>query len=918
MAGLERLHPHLQHAIVHDLGWRSLRPVQELTIDAVLDGANTVVLAPTAGGKTEAAMFPVLSRILAEEPPPVAALYLCPIRALLNNQEERIGGYARMVGLSAFKWHGDVGDSRKKTFRAAPSHVLMTTPESLEVMMISERTDARAVLAGLQTVVIDEVHAFAGDDRGAHLVALLERLVQLLGRDLQRIGLSATVGNPHVIGQWMQGSSTRPFRLVDPPKDPTARDIVIDHCLDVGDAANAVAKLGLGKKSLVFVESRTRAEKVAHALAGGGVDVFIHHSSVSREEREHAEQQFTYGHNTAIVCTATMELGIDVGDLDQVVQLDAPSSVASFLQRMGRTGRRAGRRPNTTFLCTTSEALLQAAAIARLALRGWVEPIEPAEHAVHILAHQVMALALQEGGVSRHHVLGWVQGAYPFNGIDELELHTLLDTMIGRQILYEADGLLSLGERGERLYGRKNFFELYAVFNSPPVFRVVQGRDEIGHIQARFVQGHDEQKGALCFRLGGRAWQVIHVDWSRATIGVKAAPAGQFPSWLGPPSVLSFEICQAMREVLVSDDPPELTLTPAATAELRSIREGYSELLALAAAPLESTEDGVQWHTFAGGAINRVLAAGLEHLTHQRWVAGNLSLKSKECGLAATHAALAELPGLSWEPLVFAKARTMARGVISKFQPCLPVEAEDRLLAEKLLDLSGTLRFVVQMQYAAREGAVGVRLNDHQVDIVPELSPELVLPRVEGAFQPRHPITWIDSVAGLARLCEALATEVIVALDVETALDLSTLCLLQLGTRERTWIVDALRVTDLSALGPIFADRRIIKVIHNAPFERRILAKSGLEILAVHDTLLASRQRHGRDALGGHSLGAVVARELGLRLDKREQTSNWTHRPLSPEQIAYAAADVEVLVELARLRDPLPLLAQRLGNIDDT
>ena len=148
MAGLERLHPHLQHAIVHDLGWRSLRPVQELTIDAVLDGANTVVLAPTAGGKTEAAMFPVLSRILAEEPPPVAALYLCPIRALLNNQEERIGGYARMVGLSAFKWHGDVGDSRKKTFRAAPSHVLMTTPESLEVMMISERTDARAVLAG--------------------------------------------------------------------------------------------------------------------------------------------------------------------------------------------------------------------------------------------------------------------------------------------------------------------------------------------------------------------------------------------------------------------------------------------------------------------------------------------------------------------------------------------------------------------------------------------------------------------------------------------------------------------------------------------------------------------------------------------------------------------------------------------------
>src|SRR5512138_852451 len=149
MAGIERLHPHLQHAIVHDLGWRALRPVQDLTIDAVLDGCNSVVLAPTAGGKTEAAMFPLLSRILAENINPVAALYVCPIRALLNNQEERLQAYARMVGLDVFKWHGDVSDSRKQKFRESPSHLLMTTPESLEVMMISARNDARALFANL-------------------------------------------------------------------------------------------------------------------------------------------------------------------------------------------------------------------------------------------------------------------------------------------------------------------------------------------------------------------------------------------------------------------------------------------------------------------------------------------------------------------------------------------------------------------------------------------------------------------------------------------------------------------------------------------------------------------------------------------------------------------------------------------------
>ena len=379
MSSLRRLHPHLQHGIIHDLGWRSLRPVQDQTIDAVLDGDNAVVLAPTAGGKTEAAMFPVLSRILSETTGPVAALYLCPIKALLNNQEERLQGYARMVGLDVFKWHGDVSDSKKKRFRRQPAHILMTTPESLEVMLISQRTDARALFAQLSTVVVDEVHAFAADDRGAHLAALLERLVWLCGRDIQRIGLSATVGNPHVIGEWLQGSSSRAFRLVDPTKETPERDLRVDLCGDLDEVARGVAQIARGKKSLVFVESRSKAERVAQALAGSAVEVFIHHSSVSRADRAMAEAQFASGQNTAIVCTSTMELGIDVGDLDQVIQVDAPSSVASFLQRLGRTGRRAGARANCAFFCLTPESLMQAIAILRLAERpdGWRSSAPP-------------------------------------------------------------------------------------------------------------------------------------------------------------------------------------------------------------------------------------------------------------------------------------------------------------------------------------------------------------------------------------------------------------------------------------------------------------------------------------------------------------------------------------------------------------
>jgi ATP-dependent Lhr-like helicase len=899
MAGFDRLHQHVRHAIVHDLGWRSLRPVQELTIEAVLDGSNAIVLAPTAGGKTEASVFPVLSRILTEEPPPVAVLYVCPTRALLNNQEERIDSYARMVGLSAFKWHGDVSAARKASFRASPCHILMITPESLEVLMISQRTDARALMRGLRTVIIDEVHAFAGDDRGAHLAALLERFVQLVGHDVQRIGLSATVGNPRVIGEWMQGSSKRPLCVIDPPRGPHARDFAVELCDSLEEATQRAGQLGLGKKSLVFVDSRARAERVARGLSGSGVEVFIHHSSVSRGDRELAERQFAGGENTAIVCTSTMELGIDVGDLDRVIQIDTPYTVASVLQRMGRTGRREGQRSNYTFLCLGPETLLHAVAMIRLASAGWVEDLRPAEHAAHILAHQVMALALQEGGVSRHRALDWVRDAFPFAGIGETEVEHLIDTMLARQILYEADGLLSLGARGEKLYGRKNFFELYAVFTSPPLLRVLQGRDEIGHVQARFVQGHDERDGPLCFRLGGRAWEVLGIDWSRATMSVKPASTERVPSWLGSPGVLSYEVCQAMRDTLMTDDMGGAMLTPAAQAELRGLRESYAGLLEGATSPVESNVDGVQWHTFAGGGINRLLAAGLETLTSKKWVAGNLSLRSRDASLAETNGAIAQLPSLRWEPLAAAKAHAMVRGILSKFQPCLPDEAVDRLLAEKLLDLAGTLRFLARMQVTVAAGArSSFRLSDQVADVIADLQPEMVLPPDAIPYMPRYPMCWVDEAESLFRACADLACERVLGLDVETALDFGTCCLIQVAAPGRTYVLDALALRDLAPLADILGNPATTKVIHNARFERRVLAKLGFAIEGVFDTLTASRAKHGREAPGGHALSVVVHRELGHYLDKGQQVSNWARRPLDRKQLLYAAADAEILLDL--------------------
>ncbi len=752
--------------------------------------------------------------------------------------------------------------------------------------------------------MIDEVHAFAGDDRGAHLASLLERLVVMCGNDVQRIGLSATVGNPLVIGEWLQGSSARPFRLVDPPRAKAERVLKIELCGDLGEAAAGIAVIARGKKSLVFVESRAKAEKVAHALGGTGVEVFIHHSSVSRADRTLAEEQFARGENTAIVCTSTMELGIDVGDLDQVIQVDAPGSVASFLQRLGRTGRRAGTRANCTFFCTSPESLLQSVAVLRLAEAGWVEDVVPAAHAMHVLAHQVMALILQEGGISRHTLMPWVEAAYPFSSVRVTRVRELIDTMVEREILYEADGLLSLGRRGEKLYGRKNFFELYAVFTAPPVMRVMHGKEEVGYVQALFVSLHDQAKGPLCIRLAGRAWEVALADWSKSVLHVRPADRGQVPSWLGAPNTLSMALCQAMMGVLLEEGQESRWLERAGVSALAMMRDGYAGLLEAGTAPIEEQPDGAQWHTFAGGAVNRLLAAGLEQVSGKKWVAGNLSLKCKESAFTAAKEAVRGLAGLDWERVAADAARAMASGTLSKFQPCLPAEAEGRLLAERLLDLRGTITFLGRVRVnGARIGvrSSGVRVAEVEATGQAGVGAVVAVGAVGAATQvgaPRNEVVWVDTAEGLSAAVQELRVADVVGLDVETALDLGTLCLIQIATRDRTYVIDPFAVGEVQTLGEVFAKALPVKVIHDARFERRVLATIGMQLEGVFDTLEASRRMHGVDALGGHSLSMVCERELGFGLDKSQQTSNWSRRPLDADQLRYAALDAEVLLAL--------------------
>jgi ATP-dependent helicase Lhr and Lhr-like helicase len=685
----------LQEAIVSRVGWTSLRPVQELASHALLDGNNATILAPTAGGKTEAAMFPIIAHLVEQEPRGVGAIYIAPIKALLNNQADRLQTYTEMVGLQRFLWHGDIRASTKKAFLKDPSALLMTTPESLEVMLLSSKVDSAALFADLRAIVIDEVHAIAGTDRGAHLMSVIERIAQLTPNDIQRVGLSATVGNPEAILTWLQGSSKRPGCVVDPPKVPAARDLKInihDHVEGIaGDASSSAS----GKKSLLFCQSRSLSEEIAKRMRDRGTEVFVHHSSVSLEERMMAEERFQRGANTCIVCTATLELGIDVGNLDLVLQANAPSTVSSFLQRLGRTGRREGSRANTTFFVQDSDTLLQAVAIIELARRGWVESVPVNHRTWTVLVHQLLALTLQFTAIAPDRCWELLSPVPDFAGISKPEFDTLVNHMLAEGYLFLTKGELSMGTKAEKIFGHKNFMELYAVFSSPQLYQVQTAAGySIGSLEQAFVDRLVPD--VTSFLLGGRPWIVNTIDHPNRTVEVSGAPQGQKPSWGGfVPELLGFELCQEMARLL-KDTAPIPYLSPKAMAALEADRAMRAPLLSKFPAVVWEG-DQATWWTFAGGQINHTLKYGLQGRYGWKIRVDNFKLRIE--GDSLGHSTLSVgidrvLSAEFWrEPSTLNYLlHNMPNYRFSKFQQALPEDFAFEVVQSYLLDIGGVSR----------------------------------------------------------------------------------------------------------------------------------------------------------------------------------------------------------------------------------
>jgi ATP-dependent Lhr-like helicase len=676
------------------MGWRELRPLQEESIAPILDGHHGLLLAPTAGGKTEAAVFPLLSRMLSENWGGLSVLYVCPIKALLNNLEVRLSRYCELVGRRCALWHGDISATVKGRILTNPPDVLLTTPESLEVMLMSRRADKRVLFGDVQAMVVDEIHAFAGDDRGWHLLSVLERIGRFAGREIQRIGLSATIGNPEGLLDWLAGACEGERAVIAPEGSGVASpELALDFVGNLKNAALVISRLHRGEKRLVFCDSRARVEELAAELRKLEVETYVSHSSVSIDDRRRAEEAFTVGSDCVIVATSTLELGIDVGDLDRVIQIDAPLTVASLLQRMGRTGRRAGTRRNCLMLATTRDALVRGAALLDLLTAGYVEPIEPPAVPYHVLAQQVMALALQQSGIGIQSWHEWVGRMPAFAAMDLRVVNEILHHMIQSGVLFDDHGTLWFDQEGERTYGRRYYLELFSVFYSPPLFKVRYGQKDLGEVhELTFLT---RSSGTPVLLLGGRSWAVVEIEWRRRVAYVEPVEDDGRSRWLGTGQPLSFTLCRFIRRILASDGERD-HWSRRASNELADARQEARWITEDGAvAVVEPTTSKTTWWTFAGLRANGMLAERIEGWLGREVRFDNLKLTLGTVLTAATFDGL--LGELRRDPPMLGASYGIDDAVKGlKFSDCLPFDVARDELRRRTADRESMSKVVAE------------------------------------------------------------------------------------------------------------------------------------------------------------------------------------------------------------------------------
>ncbi|GAC1389014.1 MAG: DEAD/DEAH box helicase [Vulcanimicrobiaceae bacterium] len=577
----------LQHGVqrwIDNHSWNEWTPIQATAIPQILDGHGALIVAPTASGKTEAAILPMISEIARLKLAPVALLYISPLRALINDQTRRAQMLLEENGLEVGWWHSDLSPGARKKMLHSPPHALCTTPESIEVMLSSDGYGHGALLGNVHFVLIDEIHAFATDDRGSQLMSLLARLEAEKKTPMTRVALSATVTNPDGIVEWMR--STNPAAPSIPVlHDDTARvrRIGVGFLAQSGDPdadnppeqARLVATLRKhveGKRAIIFVNSRAEAEKLTFLLRETDIPAMVHHGSIHKDERGRVEAHFRIEGPKVIVATSTLELGIDIGDLDLIVQLGPPHTASSLLQRLGRSGRRGDAESVCIMYAHSLDELPVALAVGELALSADVEELLPNTASVHVLFHQVLQYLRERVRADEQEIAQALLGAGSFRDISEIEYADLLAEMLEAGYLQRERDWLTLGPTTEKKFGRMNYRDFYAVFETDTEWTVRTDRDVIGTIDRRYPISREHETYLI---LAGRSWRVKNIDETNLVLIVEPSKRIAVPKWhsLGPGP--SFEVMQRAFALICGQTG--VLETPALTKLLAAEREDAQE-----------------------------------------------------------------------------------------------------------------------------------------------------------------------------------------------------------------------------------------------------------------------------------------------------------------------------------------------------
>ncbi len=564
--------------------WDSLREVQLFAAGVLFDTKNNLLLtSSTASGKTEAAFFPIITDVWSEPVEGVSVLYIAPLKSLINDQFFRIEELLTESGIRVTHWHGDVAATQKKKLLEHPEGILQITPESLEAMLINRSNDIPRIFKGLKYIVIDEVHTLMGTDRGNQIICQISRIQRLIGCVPRRVGLSATIGNPELAAEWLGAGSGVETSVSPKGNERVKWRLGMEHFYIQNpnfnqtsntDATTEKAKLDAGyeyaydcvsgAKSLVFSNSREETEYVCATLRQiakkrGERDVFlIHHGNLSAALREEAEMKMRDAGQMAVTCaTVTMELGIDIGRLERVLQMDAPNSVSAFLQRLGRSGRR-GQPPEMMMVFREEEplpnaplpqlipwGLIRAIAIVQLYIEErFIEPPSSKMQPFSLLFHQTLSTLAARGETTAKELAELVLSMPAFRHVSKENYKALLVSMLNCGLIEMTDekGLIA-GIESERLL---NSFKFYAVFKDSEDFTVRCESEEIGTITTPPPVGDR-------FALAGRVWEVTELDSTRRLVYVKGVEGKMEISWPGDFGEIHTRILERMRRVLAED-----------------------------------------------------------------------------------------------------------------------------------------------------------------------------------------------------------------------------------------------------------------------------------------------------------------------------------------------------------------------------